>query len=332
MAESLKGAGERRSSMSKILSNQEIAKLYYRAENGDTSFDLGEFAGDGLVMKHVYDADDEAIPVDARLLGGAIPVRNGRLMRVMSDGFVLNPGRIAWGDWGFVMTFIIKGDMCDGAKMDYPIFADYETKNGKITKIDMYQDRQQAEPWYSAYAVMEAKEPLKIGIDAFYAQKLAGAPVTQVEYPLPDGMDAADYDQLVRRNEDVATRFVRAVNGDNSVSFADLVGDQLAVGYVYDDKMESVSAGAFADVIAQREARLKQVMPDYVPDSGRIAWGDWGFAMGRTIKGRLRDGTKIYLPTCGAYTVKNGRITTAEFYQDRQQAEPLNRAYMAIKK
>ena len=312
--------------MNVILNNQKIAELYYRAENGDISFDLGELCADeGIIVKHPYDdANDEVMVADARMLGGVIPVRNERLSRIMSEDFVLDSGRIAWSDWGFFMTFIIQGDMRNGEKMYYPLCCLYKIKNGKLTAMELYQDRQQAEPWYLGYAEIEIKEPLSEMIEKYYAKKLDGMSITQVNYPIPDNISTADYDMLVKYNEDIAKLFIKFLNGDTSVNTTNFVGGKVSVGNVDNDIMVSVRGKTFIDIIIKRELRLKQTMSDYSTDEmGYLAWGDWGFIMERTIKGTLSNGSKVYLPVCEAYSIKKGRITSVEFYYDRQQAEPL---------
>lgn len=133
-------------------------------------------------------------------------------------------------------------------------------------------------------------------------------------------------------NKDLARRFVdHTVGKTNDPNAGDMFADKVTVGHIYDESQNVMDGKLMAVSHPDEEAEFQKVMPDYKADPGRIFWSDDGFVFVRTVAGTLRDGTKINYCYSAVATVKDGKITQIEAYQDRGQAEPLGKAMAAMR-
>jgi ketosteroid isomerase-like protein len=134
---------------------QQIATRFANAVKGAGDPDFAELFAPKVVVGHVY--DEQVIEIDAAdIVKGTLNDEPG-FKRLMSD-YRPSDIRVFYGEDGFAIARTVSGTLADGTKITYPFCAVATVKNGKIVRIDAYQDRQQAAPLGAAMQALHSSE------------------------------------------------------------------------------------------------------------------------------------------------------------------------------
>lgn len=137
---------------------QEIATRFANVVKGNPDPNLAELFAPRVVVGHVY--DDQMNEADsAGVVAAALNDEPG-FRRLMPD---YRPAdvRVFCGEDGFAIARTVAGTLRDGTRITYPFCAVATVKDGKIVRIDAYQDRQQAAPLGEAMRALHASQPAK---------------------------------------------------------------------------------------------------------------------------------------------------------------------------
>jgi len=120
---------------------QEIATRFADAVKGKADPNFAELFAAKVTVGHVY--DEQMMEADSAGIIAATLNDEPGFKRLMSDYSPSNI-RIFYGEDGFAIARTVSGTLKDGTKITYPFCAVASVKDGRIVRIDAYQDRQQA--------------------------------------------------------------------------------------------------------------------------------------------------------------------------------------------
>jgi len=139
-----------------VASIPEIASRFANAVKGEADANFAELFAAKVTVGHVY--DEQMMEADAAGIIAATLNDEPGFRRLMPD-YTPSDIRVFCGEDGFSIARTVAGTLSDGTKISYPFCAVATVEDGKIVRIDAYQDRQQAAPLGAAMQALHAAQP-----------------------------------------------------------------------------------------------------------------------------------------------------------------------------